>query len=170
MRPWDDGVMENGWQAVDILRTGARLRQRGGIRAAVPGQAPVPHDRYPAGSDSSEVRPPAFWTTTCVATRHAFGLPAHRPLTLVVAGSWGVGDVAGRPAMTLAEGVIKDRIQEIVAAIKGRNVGVLQRLDGRPLWLVTVASAGQRPVMDVYLCRELTDLSLPDHRSSEWRE
>lgn len=35
------------------------------------------------------------------AARHAFGLPSHRPLALVVAGSWGVGDI-GRSARDLA--------------------------------------------------------------------
>lgn len=60
--------------------------------------------------------------TERLAARMAFGLPAHKPLALVVAGSWGVGSV-GRSAREIADTGLATPV-----VVCGRNDSLRRRL------------------------------------------
>jgi UDP-N-acetylglucosamine:LPS N-acetylglucosamine transferase len=57
------------------------------------------------------------------ATRHRLGLPADERLAVVVAGSWGIGDVAGTARDIITSGVA------IPVVVCGRNENLRRRLD-----------------------------------------
>jgi UDP-N-acetylglucosamine:LPS N-acetylglucosamine transferase len=79
-RLWVAGGVDAHLALHDVAAEQARRWGAGGVRVCGPA---VPPAFWPAGSAAEQRR-----------ARARFGLPATTPLALVVAGSWGVGDIA----------------------------------------------------------------------------
>jgi UDP-N-acetylglucosamine:LPS N-acetylglucosamine transferase len=89
-----------------------RIRREFGLPSAT--IVPIVDPRFRAAHDLAEVR--------AARTRH--GLPVTGPLALVVAGSWGVGDVEATVRDILATGAA------VPVVVCGRNAGLRGRLAG----------------------------------------